>query len=139
MVYPLEPVCWQRHCKVGDVPQIIVLKLASIKDSKQESAQDGMKFVMLEVSVKSETEVEENVVVLEDKAVVVMAGVASTTRGIVVVVAVREAHSSSSLSRLLTAILGNRIYLPDDNDNNNHQHINRRTCLTSQRKSSRRA
>lgn len=77
-----------------------------------------MKLVILEVSVKSEAEVEEEAVVLEDNEVVVMAGVASTTRGIVVVVAVMVAHSSSSLSRLLTAILGNKIYLPDDNDNN---------------------
>lgn len=110
------------------MPQIVVLKLASIKDSKHESAQDGMKYVISEDSVKSEAE--EVVVEYDDEAVdVVEIGFASTTRGIVVVemtVVVKEAHSSSSLSRLLTAILGNNIYLPNDNNDNNYrQHISR--------------
>lgn len=114
------------------MPQILVLKLASIKDLEQESAQDGMKSVISEERVKPEAEaVDDEVVAVvfvveyDEYEVVVKAGVASTTGGTVVTEA-RVAHSSSSLSRLLTAILGNNIYLPDDNDddnNNYRQHI----------------
>lgn len=100
------------------MPQIFVLKLASIKDSKHESAQDGMRLVILEDSVKSEAEVVE--VFEEDDEVVVEVGVASTPKRIVVV---RVAHSSSSLSRLLTAILGNY-----------RQHVSRQACLSSNRR-----
>lgn len=60
------------------MPQILVLKLASIKDSKHESAQDGMKLVILEDRVMSESDAEE--VVEEDDEILVEVGVASTTR-----------------------------------------------------------
>lgn len=92
IVYPVEPVCEQRHCNEGDEPQRSVLKLTSRKDWKHDTAQDGMKAVMSDPRSKPP---------VEDAAVVSAALTAKS--GIVV------AHSSSLV--LLAAILGNNIYL----------------------------
>lgn len=92
IVYPVEPVCEQRHCNEGDEPQRSVSKLTSRKDLKHEMEQDGMK------AVKSDPRSKPS---LED-AVAVSAAL-TVKSGIVV------AHSSSLA--LLAAILGNNIYL----------------------------
>lgn len=43
IVNPDAPVCEQRHCSEGVVPQRLDAKFASRKDSKQPDAQSGMK------------------------------------------------------------------------------------------------
>lgn len=91
-VYPVEPVCEQRHCNEGDGPQRSVLKLTSRKDSKHDTAQDGMNAVRSDPSSNPS---------VEDAAVV---SIALTARSGIVV-----AHCSSLV--LLAAILGNNIYL----------------------------
>ena len=96
IVYPVEPVCGQRHCNEGDEPQRSVSKLTSRKDSKHDTAHDGMKAVMSDPRLNP---------VVEDAAAVSVA--LTAMRGIVV------AHSSS-LARP-AAILGNNIYLLVDN------------------------
>lgn len=89
IVYPVEPVCEQRHCNEGDEPQRSVSKLTSRKDWKHDTAQDGMNAVRSDPS--SNPSVED-------------AAAALTARSGIVV-----AHSSSLV--LLAAILGNNIYL----------------------------
>lgn len=85
-------MCEQRHCNEGVEPQRSVSKLTSRKDSKHDTAQDGMN------AVKSDPRVKMSV---EDAAAVSVALTAK--KGIVM------AHSSSAV--LLTAILGSNIYL----------------------------
>lgn len=92
IVYPVEPVCEQRHCNEGDEPQRSVSKLTSMKDSTHDTAHDGMKAVM--------SDPRSNPAVEDADAVSVAL---TAMRGIVV------AHSSS-LARP-AAILGNNIYL----------------------------
>lgn len=91
IVYPVEPVCEQRHCNVGDEPQRSVSKLTSRKDWKHDTAQVGMNAVKSDPRSKP---------LVEDAAVV---SAALTARSGIVV-----AQSSSLV--LLAAILGN-IYL----------------------------
>lgn len=91
-MYPVEPVCEQRHCNEGDEPQRSVSKLTSRKDWKHEIAHVGMNAVTSYPSSKPS----------EEEAVAV--SVALTARSGIVV-----AHSSSLV--LLAAILGNNIYL----------------------------
>lgn len=93
IVYPVDPVCGQRHCNEGDKPQRSVSKLTSRKDSKHDTAHDGMNAARSDPSSNPP---------VEDAAVV---SVALTARSGIVV-----AHSSSLV--LLAAILGNNIYLP---------------------------
>lgn len=92
IVYPVEPVCEQRHCNVGEGPQRLMSKLTSRKDWKHDTAQDGMN------AVTSDPRSNPFVVDAADVSVAVTA-----KSGIVV------AHSSSLA--LLTAILGSNIYL----------------------------
>jgi hypothetical protein len=92
IVYPVEPVCEQRHCNEGEEPQRSVLKLTSMKDSTHDTAHEGMKAVM--------SDPRSSPAVGDAGAVSV---VLAAMRRIVV------AHSSS-LARP-AAILGNNIYL----------------------------
>lgn len=117
MVYPVDPVCWQRHCSEGDEPQTLILKLISMKDSKHERAQDGMKPVMSGESLNPEEVVAfANVDVVV--AVAVGVGIAlavgmATARAILIMMA----HSNSSPFAGLAAILrGMNIYLLFDKD-----------------------
>lgn len=46
IVYPVEPVCWHRYCRVGEKPlALLVLKLISMNDSTQERAHGGINAV----------------------------------------------------------------------------------------------
>lgn len=100
-------MCAQRHCNEGEEPQALVLKLISIKDSKQVRAHEGMKWVMSGESLKPE-----GVVALAGTAVMVAeaeaTGIALTAY---MVVAMMGAHSSGSLCVHLAAILAKDIYL----------------------------
>lgn len=91
-MYPVEPVCEQRHCNEGDEPQRSVSKLTSMKDSTHDLAQDGTKAVI--------SDPRSSPVIVDADAVSVAL---TAMRGIVV------AHSSSPARP--AAILGNNIYL----------------------------